>query len=118
LIVLGDVRGHETGKRGNRLAKPGQEKLPTLRAIGSGRIDTEVCNVTAGASSPANYGTTWPRPPPNSLADLQHAYAARSPRPSTHPGDPPQSRWRHQQQRRLLSAGHDPDDDDGMTITA
>lgn len=32
--------------------------MPTLRAIGSGRIDTEVCNVTAGASSPATHGTT------------------------------------------------------------
>ena len=49
MIVLGDARGHETGKQGNRRAKPGQEKLPIVRAMGSGRIDTEVCNVTAGA---------------------------------------------------------------------
>jgi hypothetical protein len=78
LIELGDARGHETGKQGNRFAKPGQEKLRIVRAISVGRIDTEVCEVTAGASSPA---TTAPqsRVHSNNLADLQHAHAARSP---------------------------------------
>jgi hypothetical protein len=66
LIALGDARGHETGKQGNRSAKPGQEKLPIVRAISVGRIDTEVCDVTAGASSPATYGTTGPRSPEQS----------------------------------------------------
>ena len=51
MIVLGDARGHETGKQGNRPAKPGQEKLPIFRAISVGHLDTEVCEVTAGASS-------------------------------------------------------------------
>jgi hypothetical protein len=67
LIVLGDARGHETGKQGNRFAKPGQEKLPIVRAISVGRIDTEVCDVTAGASSPATDGATRPRSPEQSL---------------------------------------------------
>jgi len=66
LIVLGDARGHETGKQGNRFAKPGQEKLPIVRAISVGRIDTEVCDVRAGASSPANYDATIPRSPEQS----------------------------------------------------
>jgi hypothetical protein len=66
LIVLGDARGHETGKQGNRFAKPGQEKLPIVRAISVGRIDTEVCDVTAGASSPATDGATRPRAPEQS----------------------------------------------------
>ncbi|MDR7227851.1 MULTISPECIES: hypothetical protein [unclassified Sphingopyxis] len=66
MIVLGDARSHETGKQGNRPANPGQEKLPILRSISSGRIDTEVCNVTAGASSPATYGPTRPRAPEQS----------------------------------------------------
>ena len=53
MIALGDARGHETGKQENRSANPRQEKLPTLRAIGAGRIDTEVGDVTAGASTTA-----------------------------------------------------------------
>jgi len=39
LIALGDARGHETGKQGNRFANLGQEKLPNLRETGSCRID-------------------------------------------------------------------------------
>jgi hypothetical protein len=66
LIVLGDARGHETGKQGNRFANPGQKKLPTHCAIGSGRIDTEVCEGTAGVSSLSNHGTTRPREPEQS----------------------------------------------------
>jgi len=88
LIVLGDARGHETGKQGNRPAYPGQENLPTLRAIGSGRIEIEVCDVTTGASSPATHGTTRPVHPNNSLPTSKHALRA-TPRLSTHPGDPP-----------------------------
>jgi hypothetical protein len=75
LIVLGDVRGHETGKQGNRPANPGQEKLPIVRAMGSGRIDTEVCDVTAGATSPATHGTTRPRSPKQSAAQKQARFA-------------------------------------------
>ena len=80
LIALGDARGHETGKQGNRLAKPGQEKLPTLRAIGSGRIDIGVCEVTAGASSPA---TTAPpsRVHPNSPLATSKNDLRATPRP-------------------------------------
>jgi hypothetical protein len=66
LIVLGDARGHETGKQGNRSAKPGQEKLPIFRAISVGRIDTEVRDVTAGASSTATHGAARPRSPEQS----------------------------------------------------
>jgi len=60
LIVLGDPHGHETGKQGNRFANPGQDKPPTLRAISVGRIDTEVRDVTAGASSTVTNGVTKP----------------------------------------------------------
>jgi hypothetical protein len=62
--------------------------MPTLRAIGSGRIDTGVCNVTAGASSSASHGTTRPGLPEQSRGppartrgaqpgDLQHIAAIR-----------------------------------------
>jgi hypothetical protein len=88
LIVLGDARGHETGKQGNRTAYPGQENLPTLRAIGSGRINIEVCDVTAGASSPATHGTTRPRSPEQSAAQ-KHARVGRYAATFTHHGDPP-----------------------------
>lgn len=40
--------------------------LPTLRAIGYGRIDTEVRDVTAGARSTATHGTIRPRSPEQS----------------------------------------------------
>jgi hypothetical protein len=63
LIVLGDAHGHETGKQGNRFANPGKESLPIIRPISVGRIDTEVCEVTAGASSPATGGAARPGPP-------------------------------------------------------
>jgi hypothetical protein len=66
LIVLGDARGHETGKQGNRFAKPGREKPPIVCAISVGRIETEVCDVTAGASSTATHGTVRPRSPEQS----------------------------------------------------
>jgi hypothetical protein len=71
LIVLGDARGHETGKKGNRPAKPGQETLPIVRAIGSGRIDIGVCDVTVGASSPATHGMTRPCSPEQFAAHKQ-----------------------------------------------
>ena len=71
LIVLGDARGHETGKQGNRPANPRQEKLPIIRTMGSGRIDTEVCDVTAGASSPAIHGNNRPRSSKLSVARKQ-----------------------------------------------
>jgi hypothetical protein len=77
LIVFGAARGHETGKQGNPSAKPGQEKLPIVRAIGSGRIDTEVCDVTAGARSPATDGAARPRSP-EQLHRPPAARAARS----------------------------------------
>jgi hypothetical protein len=66
LIVLGDARGHETGKQGNPPAKPGEEKLPIVRAIGVGRIDSAVGDVTTGSSSTATHGTTRPRSPEQS----------------------------------------------------
>ena len=66
LIVVSDARGHETGIQGNRSAKPGQEKLPIIRAMGSGRIDTEVCDVTAGAISTATHDAARPRSPEQS----------------------------------------------------
>jgi phage-related protein len=54
LIVPGDARGHETGKQGNRPAKPGREEdMQNLCAICSSRIDNEVCKVTTGASATA-----------------------------------------------------------------
>jgi hypothetical protein len=57
LIVLGDARGHETGKQGNRSAKPGhEENMLNLRVIGSGRIDNEDSKVTAGGRSTAANG--------------------------------------------------------------
>ena len=77
LIVLGDTRGHETGKQGNRSANPGQEKLPIVRAIGSGRIDNEACDVTAGASSTATYGTARPRSPEQSRRPQARARSAQ-----------------------------------------
>ncbi|WP_332802148.1 hypothetical protein [Sphingomonas sp. RT2P30] len=77
LIVLGDARGHETGKQGNRPATPEQEKLPIRRGIGSGRIATEVCDVTAGASSPATHGTTRPRSPEQSRRPQARARCAQ-----------------------------------------
>jgi hypothetical protein len=82
LIVLGDARGHETGKQGNRPANPGQEKLLILRAIGSGRFDNAVCDVTAGASSPATDGTTRPRSPEQSPPTSTHGAQRRDLQPT------------------------------------
>ena len=118
LIVLGDARGHETGKQGNRPANPGQEKLPILRPMGPGRIDNEVCDVTAGCHLNRHLrhrqaAFTRTVSPPTSTREERAV-----PRPSTHPSDPPQPRQRHHQQRRLASARTHLDEGGGMTITA
>ncbi|WP_149037616.1 hypothetical protein [Sphingopyxis macrogoltabida] len=75
MIVLGDARGHETGKQGNPPAKPGEEKLPIVRAISVGRIDSAVGDVTIGSSSTATQAPPS-RVHPNSLAAHKHAHRA------------------------------------------
>lgn len=82
LIALGDARGHETGKQGNRSADPGQGGLPNLRASGSGRIDTEVCNVTAGARSTRTTAPPGRDHPHNLAGHKPHAPRAATFTPS------------------------------------
>lgn len=77
LIALGDARGHETGKQGNRSADPGQVGLPNPRAIAPA-----VSTPRSAMSQPVPARPSPTAPPgrdhPNSLAGHRSPRTARS----------------------------------------